>query len=81
MVDGRRHLRRLELDSEDGVSGWKQAGREFEPDGEDTRVIGRPLSVDDRLFVFDTHGTLYCLAADDPGHRLARWLPQRCTWL
>jgi len=72
MVDGGRHLRRLEIRSEDGVTRWEPAGREFEPDG-DARLCGEVLAVDDRLFLADTRGTWYCLDVRDPGRRLAVW--------
>jgi outer membrane protein assembly factor BamB len=73
MIDGRRHLRRLDLRSEEGQMRWEQVGSEFQPDGEETRLAGEPLGFDGRLFVFDSEGRLYCLAADDPGRRLASW--------
>jgi outer membrane protein assembly factor BamB len=72
-IDGGRHLRRLDLRNEEGQTRWEQVGSEFRPDGEQTRLAGEPLAFDGRLFVFDTEGTLHCLAADDPGRRLARW--------
>ena len=73
LIDGRRHLRRLEFRTEDAWTRWDEIGSEFEPHGDETRFAGRPLVVLDRLFVFDTEGTLYCLEADDPGRCLASW--------
>ncbi len=73
MIDGGRHLRRLDVRSEGGQMRWEQVGSEFQPHGEQTGLAGEPLALDGRLFVFDTEGTLYGLAADDPGRLLAKW--------
>ena len=73
VVDGRRHVRRLELRTEEGVTQWVPVGREFHPDDNGAELVGQPLEMDGRLFTFDSRGTLYCLDANDPAHRLAEW--------
>jgi len=73
LVDGRRHLRRLEVRREDVLTRWQQVGGEFQPEGEATRLEGHPVAVGDRLFVSDSQGTLTCLDARDPSRRLASW--------
>jgi len=72
LVDRRQRLRRLETTTKDLVTRWTEVGEGFHLP---SPIQGRPLVAGERIFVFDSAGTLFTLDAANPNRQAEKPLP------